>query len=132
MFIFHGLTWRAAHNRHDSPSLVCAQVFGLGTFIARYTPIMPSKHRVLMRVFNDGSCGFVLVTFTKPAMKIPVIYCSSTHFGNFTLPTIYTYSFYTVSYKPIYGWEYTCLASSLWLMLSCGAWCSAYPPYLVS
>ena len=36
-----------------------------------------------MRVFNDGSCGFVLVTFTKPAMKIPVIYCFSTRFGQF-------------------------------------------------
>ena len=83
VFIFHGLTWRAAHDRHDSPSLVCTQVSRLGTFTARYTPIMPSKHRVLMCVFNDGSCGFVLVTFTKPAMKIPIIYCSCTRLGQF-------------------------------------------------
>ena len=41
---------------------------------------MPSKHKVLMHVFNDGSCGFVLVTFTTPAMKSPVIYCPCTCF----------------------------------------------------
>lgn len=81
VFVFHGLTWRAAQNRHDSPSMVRVQVFGLGAFTERYTPIMPSKHKVLMHVFNDRSCGFVLVTFTTPAMKSPVIYCPCTRFS---------------------------------------------------
>lgn len=34
-------------------------------------------------VFKDGSCGFVLVTLTKPALKTPVIYCSRSRFGQF-------------------------------------------------
>lgn len=116
------------------PAWCVLQVCGLGYVYSEVYTNHALQTQSTYHVFKDGSCGFVLVTLTKPALKTPVIYCSRSRFGQFPhFPAIYTYSSYTVSTsRYMDGNTPTCLGSSLWLMPGSGVWCSAYLPYLIS